>query len=52
MKVKFIIQHDLVCGLKYLQVVKRKGITVDKTEEMIGSYGPAGEPYEKKVSYI
>ncbi|CAG8586995.1 5022_t:CDS:2, partial [Scutellospora calospora] len=48
MKVKFRIQHDVVCGLKYLQVVKRKGIRVDKTEEMIGSYGPSEEPYEKK----
>lgn len=42
------IQHEVVSGLKYLQVVKRKGIRVDKTEEMIGSYGPNVEPYEKK----
>ncbi|CAG8513926.1 11929_t:CDS:2 [Ambispora gerdemannii] len=48
LKVKFRIQHDVVAGLKYLQVVKRKGIRVDKTEEMIGSYGPNSEPYEKK----
>ncbi|RIA98609.1 immunoglobulin E-set [Glomus cerebriforme] len=50
MKVKFRIQHEVVSGLKYLQVVKRKGIRVDKTEEMIGSYGPnpTSEPYEKK----
>ncbi|KAI8140636.1 immunoglobulin E-set [Fennellomyces sp. T-0311] len=48
MKVKFRVQHDVVSGLKYLQVVKRKGVRVDKTEEMIGSYGPAPEPYEKK----
>ncbi|KAI9485228.1 MAG: immunoglobulin E-set [Benjaminiella poitrasii] len=48
MKVKFRVQHDVVSGLKYLQVVKRKGIRVDKTEEMIGSYGPSPEPYEKK----
>ncbi|KAI8059403.1 uncharacterized protein B0P05DRAFT_478223 [Gilbertella persicaria] len=43
-------QHDVVSGLKYLQVVKRKGITVDKIEEMIGSYGPAAEAYEKKFA--
>ncbi|KAG1149409.1 hypothetical protein G6F37_003174 [Rhizopus arrhizus] len=42
------VQHDVVSGLKYLQVVKRKGIRVDKTEEMIGSYGPAADSYEKK----
>uniref|UniRef100_A0A1D1YB60 Rho GDP-dissociation inhibitor n=1 Tax=Anthurium amnicola TaxID=1678845 RepID=A0A1D1YB60_9ARAE len=50
MKVKFRVQHEVVSGLKYLQVIKRKGIRVDKTEEMIGSYGPntTSEPYEKK----
>ncbi|CAI2186092.1 3970_t:CDS:2 [Funneliformis geosporum] len=50
MKAKFRVQHEVVSGLKYLQVIKRKGIRVDKTEEMIGSYGPNpnSEPYEKK----
>ncbi|CDH51697.1 rho-gdp dissociation inhibitor [Lichtheimia corymbifera JMRC:FSU:9682] len=48
MKVKFRVQHEVVSGLKYLQVVKRKGVRVDKTEEMIGSYGPATDAYEKK----
>jgi hypothetical protein len=44
----FRVQHEVVSGLKYLQVVKRRGIRVDKTEEMIGSYGPSAESYEKK----
>ncbi|ORX89260.1 E set domain-containing protein [Basidiobolus meristosporus CBS 931.73] len=48
LKVKFRVQHEVISGLKFLQVVKRKGITVDKTEEMIGSYGPSTEVYEKK----
>ncbi|ORX52457.1 E set domain-containing protein [Hesseltinella vesiculosa] len=48
MKVKFRVQHDVVSGLKYLQVVKRGGIRVDKMEEMIGSYGPQGTAYEKR----
>jgi len=48
MKVTFRVQHDVISGLKYLQVVKRKGVRVDKTEEMIGSYGPQEVPYEKK----
>jgi hypothetical protein len=47
MKVKFRVQHDIVTGLKYLQVVKRAGVTIDKTDEMIGSYGPQAEPYTK-----
>lgn len=60
-------------GMKYLQVVKRTGMTgknrfsrgngvhraeadrssaptVDKMEEMIGSFGPQKEPYTKIVS--
>ncbi|KAJ3357909.1 hypothetical protein GGF32_000799 [Allomyces javanicus] len=50
LKIKFCIQHDVVSGLKYLHVVKRKGIRVDRVEEMLGSYGPAPEPYEKKFA--
>lgn len=37
MKVKFKVQHQVLSGLKYLQVVKRKGIRVAKEEEMIVS---------------
>jgi len=39
MKVKFKVQHQILSGMKYLQVVKRMGIS-SKTQEMIGSYGP------------
>ena len=35
MKAVFKVQHDVLSGLKYLQVVKRKGIRVGKDEEMI-----------------
>lgn len=35
MKATFVVQHDVLSGLKYLQVVKRKGIRVNKSEEMI-----------------
>ncbi|KAL7746357.1 rho GDP dissociation inhibitor [Sorochytrium milnesiophthora] len=48
LKIRFKIQHDVVSGLKYLHVVKRKGIKMDRVEEMLGSYGPNAEPYEKK----
>ena len=47
MKVRFRVQHEIVTGLKYLQVVKRAGIQVDKADEMIGSYAPQAEPYVK-----
>ncbi|KAJ3003887.1 UNVERIFIED_CONTAM: hypothetical protein HDU68_005446 [Siphonaria sp. JEL0065] len=48
LKVKFRVNHDVVSGLKYLHVVKRSGLKVDKADEMLGSYGPAAEVYEKK----
>lgn len=35
MKATFKVQHDVLSGLKYLQVVKRKGIRVSKDEEML-----------------
>ena len=38
MKAKFVVQHDVLSGLKYLQVVKRKGIKIGKSEEMIVSF--------------
>lgn len=40
MRVRFRVQHEVISGLRYLQLVKRKGIKVDKSEEMMGSYGP------------
>ncbi|KAL3470917.1 immunoglobulin E-set [Aspergillus californicus] len=50
-KVTFEVHKDVLSGLKYLQVVKRKGIRVSKDQEMLGSYAPntTGKPiYEKK----
>lgn len=35
MKAVFKVQHDVLSGLKYLQVVKRNGLRVGKDEEMI-----------------
>lgn len=34
-KVVFQVHHEVLSGLKYLQVVKRKGIRVSKDEEML-----------------
>lgn len=36
-KVVFQVHHDVLSGLKYLQVVKRRGIRVSKDEEMLVS---------------
>lgn len=40
MSAKFKVQHEILSGLHYVQVVKRKGIKVSKDSEMIGSYAP------------
>jgi Rho GDP-dissociation inhibitor len=37
MKANFQVQHEVLSGLKYLQVTKRKGIRVGKDEEMLVS---------------
>jgi len=35
MRVKFRVQHEVISGLRYLQLVKRKKITVDKSDQMM-----------------
>lgn len=50
-KAAFQVHHEVLSGLKYLQVVKRKGIRVSKDQEMLGSYAPNTDQkpvYEKK----
>jgi Rho GDP-dissociation inhibitor len=37
MKATFRVQHEVLSGLKYLQVVKRRGIKVGSDEEMLVS---------------
>jgi Rho GDP-dissociation inhibitor len=35
MEAKFKVQHEVMSGLQYVQVVKRKGIRVSKDQEML-----------------
>ncbi|PGH28829.1 rho GDP-dissociation inhibitor [[Emmonsia] crescens] len=52
-KATFIVQHEVLSGLKYIQVVKRRGMRISKDEEMLGSYPPntTDKPlYEKKFN--
>ncbi|PMB64618.1 Rho GDP-dissociation inhibitor [Beauveria bassiana] len=51
MSAQFKVQHEILSGLHYVQVVKRKGIRISKDSEMIGSYAPNTEnqaTYTKK----
>ncbi|KAG0324938.1 hypothetical protein BG000_001995 [Podila horticola] len=43
-KVQFHVQVGILSGLKYLQSVRRLGVTVDRTSEMVGSYAAQREP--------
>jgi len=43
MTARFKVQHEVLSGLQYVQIVKRKGIRVNKDQEMIGSYAPNTE---------
>ncbi|KAK3681494.1 rho GDP dissociation inhibitor [Vermiconidia calcicola] len=50
MKARFKVQHQILSGLKYVQVVSRMGVK-NKMQEMIGSYSPNTSDkreYEKK----
>ncbi|KAF9263547.1 rho GDP-dissociation inhibitor [Marasmius fiardii PR-910] len=48
-RIHFRVNHSIISGVRYIQVVKRTGIKVDKLEQMLGSYGPSpdGKPYVK-----
>jgi len=46
LKVTFRVQHEIVSGLKYVNSAYRRGVRVNKDEEMIGSYSPVEKPYE------
>ncbi|KAF8511210.1 immunoglobulin E-set [Gautieria morchelliformis] len=47
--ITFKVNHSIITGVRYIQVVKRSGVKVDKLEQMLGSYAPHkdGEPYTK-----
>jgi len=50
MKARFKVQHQILSGLKYVQVVSRMGLK-NKMQEMIGSYPPNTsdkQEYEKR----
>ncbi|KAM8824056.1 rho GDP-dissociation inhibitor 1 isoform 1-T1 [Synchiropus picturatus] len=45
-KINFKVNSEIVSGLKYVQNSYRKGVKVDKSEYMVGSYGPRPNEYE------
>jgi len=45
-KISFKVNKEIVSGLKYVQATYRKGVKVDKSDYMVGSYGPRDTEYE------
>lgn len=40
MKARFVVQHDVLSGLKYLQVTKKLGIKLKKEEMIVSVFHP------------
>ncbi|XP_017307360.1 rho GDP-dissociation inhibitor 1 [Ictalurus punctatus] len=45
-KISFKVNKEIVSGLKYVQQTFRKGVKLDKSDYMVGSYGPRPNEYE------
>ncbi|XP_059200108.1 rho GDP-dissociation inhibitor 1-like [Centropristis striata] len=45
-KISFKVNREIVSGLKYVQQTYRKGIRIDKSDYMVGSYGPRPTEYD------
>lgn len=45
-KISFKVNREIVSGLKYVQQTYRKGMKLDKTDYMVGSYGPRPAEYD------
>ena len=39
-RIEFVVQREIVHGLKYVQKTKKKGIAIDKMNYMVGAYAP------------
>jgi len=44
-KIDFLVQREIVSGLKYVQKTYKLGLPVDKMTHMVGSYAPKLEPH-------
>uniref|UniRef100_A0A4W6DAX0 Rho GDP-dissociation inhibitor 1 n=1 Tax=Lates calcarifer TaxID=8187 RepID=A0A4W6DAX0_LATCA len=45
-KISFKVNREIVSGLKYVQETCRKGMKIDKSDYMVGSYGPRPTEYD------
>ncbi|MCO5552697.1 hypothetical protein L7F22_006214 [Adiantum nelumboides] len=45
LKLSFLVQHNIVSGLTYIRTVWKNGFKVEKTQTMLGTFGPQADPY-------
>ncbi|XP_041958965.1 rho GDP-dissociation inhibitor 1-like isoform X1 [Alosa pseudoharengus] len=45
-KISFKVNREIVSGLKFTQQTYRKGVRIDKSDYMVGSYGPRPAEYD------
>ncbi|KAK9663930.1 hypothetical protein RND81_14G007000 [Saponaria officinalis] len=45
----FLVNHNIVVGLKYNNTVWKTGMKVDSTKEMLGTFSPQAEPYTHEM---
>lgn len=50
MSLTFKVHNDIVYGLKFCVFIKKRGITVSKDEEVIGSFSPTKEEHIVQLS--
>ncbi|XP_074319049.1 rho GDP-dissociation inhibitor 1-like [Silene latifolia] len=44
-----LVSNNIVSGLRYTNTVWKKGLKVDSTKEMIGTFSPQAEPYTHEI---
>ena len=44
-RITFRVHNDIVYGLKFANSVKKMGMQVDKSEEVLGTFAPTEEPH-------
>ncbi|XP_073118625.1 rho GDP-dissociation inhibitor 1-like [Henckelia pumila] len=49
LKFTFMVNNNIVSGLKYKNTVWKTGLKVDSTKEMIGTFSPQAEPYTHEM---
>ena len=50
-RIDFVVQREIVTGLRYVQKTSRLGMTVDKMKYMVGSYAPKATPHSYTTPY-